>query len=94
MRYELLNVAADFLFRQFFQRRQVDLLDQPAMQANFGVKELVGQQRITGGGRNGLGAASGNTVRDTSSCAVFSAIAAMFGVAMRRVEKRPAILIS
>ena len=52
LRHQLLDVAADFVFGKFFQRRQIDLLDQPAMQPHLGVKELVGQQRI-GGGRSG-----------------------------------------
>ena len=46
LRHELLNVIADFLFGQLFQRRQIDLLDEPAMQAHLGVEQLVGQERI------------------------------------------------
>ena len=54
LRHELLNVIADFLLGELFQRRQIDLLDQPAVQAHLGVEQLVGQQRIGGGGRRGL----------------------------------------
>src|SRR3984885_3850852 len=51
LRHQLLDVGAHFLFRQLFQRGEIDLLDQPAMQADFGVEQLFGQQRIGGGGR-------------------------------------------
>ena len=68
LRHQLLDVVADFLFRQLFQRRQIDLLDQPAMQAHLGVEQLVGQQRIGRLRRARLGRrASGSTVHDTSS---------------------------
>ena len=43
LRNELLDVIADVLFGQLFQRRQIDLLDQPAVQAHLGVEQLVGQ---------------------------------------------------
>jgi hypothetical protein len=46
LRHQLLNVTADFLFGKLFQRRQIDLLDEPAVQPHLGVKELVGEQRI------------------------------------------------
>ena len=58
LRDELLDVLADLLLGQLFQRRQVDLLDQAAMQAHLGVEQLVGQQRIgieRGGRRRRLG---------------------------------------
>ena len=46
LRHQLLNVIADFLFGQLFQRRQIDFFDQPPVQANLGVEQLVAEQRI------------------------------------------------
>ena len=46
LRDELLDVRAHLVFRQLLQRREIDLLDQPAVQAHLGVEQLVGQQRI------------------------------------------------
>ena len=60
LRDQLLDVLADFLFGQLFQRRQIDLLDQPAVQADLGVEQLVAEQRIGGRGR---GAGSGRRFR-------------------------------
>ena len=48
LRHQLLDVPADFVLRQLFQRRKIDLLDQPAMQAHLGVEQLVAEQRIGG----------------------------------------------
>jgi hypothetical protein len=53
LRNQLLDVAAHFLFRQLFQGRKVDLLDQPAVQAHLGVEQLVGEQRVGSGRRRG-----------------------------------------
>ena len=65
LRDQLLDVAAHLLFRQLLQRREVDLLDQPAVQTHLGVEQLVGQQRI-GRLQHGLGAAaSGKTLQET-----------------------------
>ncbi len=55
LRDQLLHVAADFFFRQLFQRRQIGLFDQAAVQPHFGVQELVGEQRIIGSRRDWLG---------------------------------------
>ncbi len=46
LRDELLDVLANLLLRQLFQRRKVDLLDQPPMQPHLGIEQLVAQQRI------------------------------------------------
>ena len=46
LRDELLDVRPHLVFGQLFQRREVDLLDQPAVQAHLGVEQLVGEQRI------------------------------------------------
>ena len=48
---KLLDVRPHLVLGQLLQRRQVDLLDQPAVQPHLGVEELVGQQRIGGLGR-------------------------------------------
>ncbi len=48
LRNQLLHVPADFFFRHFVERGKIDLLDQPAMQAHFGVEQLVAEQRIFG----------------------------------------------
>ena len=70
LRDELLDVRAHLVFRQLLQRRQIDLFDQPAMQAHLGVEQLVGEQRIgVGGGRLGRLRGSGKTVQDTPSSA-------------------------
>ena len=45
-RDQLLDVVTDFFFRQLFQRGKIDFLDQPAMQADLGVEQLVAEQRI------------------------------------------------
>ncbi len=52
LRHELLDVRAHLVFGQLFQRREVDLLDQPAMQPDLGVEQLVGLQRIGGSSRH------------------------------------------
>ena len=59
LRDQLLDVGADFVFRQLFQRRQIDLLDQPPVQPHLGVEELVGQKRIGGSGRGWRGRLGG-----------------------------------
>ncbi len=59
LRHQLLDVIADFLFGQLFQRRQIDLFDQPAVQPHLGVEQLVGEQRIGGGADGGLGGGFG-----------------------------------
>ena len=46
LRDKLLDVAAHLVFRQLFQRRKIDLLDQPAVQPHLGIEHLVGEQRI------------------------------------------------
>ena len=46
LRDELLDVPPHLLFRQLLQRRQIDLLDQPAVQPDLGVEQLVAEQRI------------------------------------------------
>ena len=46
LRDELLDVRAHLVLRQLLQRREVDLLDQPAVQAHLGVEQLVAEQRI------------------------------------------------
>ena len=46
LRDELLDVRPHLVLGQLFQRREVDLLDQPAVQADLGVEQLVGEQRI------------------------------------------------
>ena len=51
LRHQLLHMAADFVFRQLFQRRKIDFFDQAAVQPHLGVEELLGQKRIGGGGR-------------------------------------------
>ena len=65
---ELLDMLAHLVFRQLFQRREIDLFDQAAMQPHLGVEQLVGMQRIgRRGRRSGTGAAgsgSGNTVQE------------------------------
>ncbi len=66
LRHELLNLPLHLLFRQLFQRREIELLDQPAMQAHLGVEQLVAEQRIHGLGRigfsiSGAGFSSENT---------------------------------
>ncbi len=55
LRYELLDVVADLLFRQFLQRRKIDFLDQPTVQPHLGVEQLVGEQRVGGGRHDRLG---------------------------------------
>ena len=45
LRNQLLDVAADLVLGQFFQRREIDLLDQPAVQAHLGVEQLVALQQ-------------------------------------------------
>ncbi len=55
LRDELLDVLADFVLGQLFERRKVDLLDQLAVQPHLGVEQLVGQQRIGCGRRGGGG---------------------------------------
>ena len=40
--------CAHLVFRQLLQRREIDLLDQPAVQAHLGVEQLVGVQRVGG----------------------------------------------
>jgi hypothetical protein len=47
-------VAAHFVVRQLFQRRQIDFLDQPAVQTHLGVEHFVGQQGIRRGWRRRL----------------------------------------
>jgi len=39
-------MRAQSLFRQFFERRQIDVFEQLAMQADLGVKELLRQESI------------------------------------------------
>ena len=56
---ELLDVRADLVLGQLFQRLQVDLLDQPAVQADLGVEQLVAEQRIGGLRGDRLGAGLG-----------------------------------
>ena len=46
LRHQLLDVLASLLFRQLFQRGEIDLFDQPAMQADLGIEQLVAEQRI------------------------------------------------
>ena len=46
LRHELLDLLPHFLFGKPLQRREVDLLDEPAVQANFGVEQFVAEQRI------------------------------------------------
>jgi hypothetical protein len=48
LRHQLLHMTADFLFRHLVQRREVDFLDQAAVQADLGVEELVTEQRAFG----------------------------------------------
>ncbi len=48
LRHQLLDVSAGFFFGQLFQRRKIDLLDQPAMQSDLGVEQLVAEQPIGG----------------------------------------------
>jgi hypothetical protein len=45
LRDELLDMPANFLFRDLVQRGEVDLFDQTPMQTHFGVKQLVAEQR-------------------------------------------------
>jgi hypothetical protein len=40
----LLHVTADFFFRHLVKRREVDFLDQAAVQAHLGVEEPVTEQ--------------------------------------------------
>ena len=51
LRDQLLDVRAHLVFRQLLQRREVDLLDQPAVQPHLGVEQLVAEQRIVRRGR-------------------------------------------
>jgi hypothetical protein len=43
-------MRAHLIFRQLFQRREIDFLDQPAVQPDFGVEQLVAEQRLSAGG--------------------------------------------
>ena len=43
LRDHFLNVVADLLGRQFFQRRQIDFLDQTPMQPHLGVEKFFAQ---------------------------------------------------
>src|SRR6185369_17039856 len=45
LRNKLLDMAADFFFRDLVERGEVDLLDQTPMLTHFGVKQLVAEQR-------------------------------------------------
>ncbi len=45
LRNELLDMAADFFFRDLVQGRKVDLLDQAPVQTHLGVEELVAKKR-------------------------------------------------
>ena len=95
LRDQLLDVRAHLVFRQLLQRREIDLLDQPAMQAHLGVEQLVGQQRIGRLQRPGSGAPAPETrVQDTpSSAGDGSSAATGSGAAARRAVKRPTILV-
>ena len=46
LRHQLLDMRPHLVFRQLLQRREVDLLDQPAMQPHLGVEQLVGEERV------------------------------------------------
>ena len=46
LRDQFLHVRAQGFFRQLFERRQIDVFEQLAMQAHLGVKELLREQRI------------------------------------------------
>ncbi len=88
LRDQLLDVVADFVLRQLFQRRKIDFLDQPAMQAHLGVEQLVAEQRIGGGccpRGGGSAGASGNTVQATPSSADGAAPRPPAGPARQRV---------
>ena len=69
LRHEPLHVRADLLLRQLFQRREVDLLDQPAVQAHLGVEQLVAEQRISTPARQRRAAGSREHGRRTGSLA-------------------------
>jgi hypothetical protein len=47
-RNQLRDVAAHFIFRQFFQCREIDFIDQLAVQPHLGVEQLVGAQGMRG----------------------------------------------
>ena len=64
LRDELLDVLPHLVLGQLFQRREIDLLDQPAVQADLGVEQLVGEQRI---GRLGRELVLGRLRRGTPS---------------------------
>ena len=65
LRDQRLDVGADLVLGQFFQRREVDLLDQPAMQPHLGVEQLVAEQRI-GGAATGSGGLSAGTFANSA----------------------------
>ena len=44
-------MLADLVLRQLLERREIDLLDQPAVQPHLGVEQLVAEQRIGRGAR-------------------------------------------
>ena len=95
LRDELLDVRAHLVFRQLLQRREIDLLDQPAMQADLGVEQLVRQQRVRGRrGRLGL-LDPATTVHATPLVASdgSSAAGTGSGADARRTVKRPIIPI-
>src|SRR6185437_5481281 len=45
LRNKLLDVPANFFFGYFIQRREIDFLDQTAVQAHLGVEKLFAEQR-------------------------------------------------
>ena len=52
LRNELLDMSADFLFRDLVQCGEVDLLDQTPVQTHLGVEQLIAEQgafRLRGG---------------------------------------------
>ena len=90
-------MPADFFFRQLFQRRKIDLLDQPPMQPHLGVEQLVAEQRTFRLRRGGILLAA--CLRKDRPGHAFERRRRRFfrrrqrsGVAARRAVKRPTIL--
>ena len=96
LRDELLDVRAHLVFRQLLQRREIDLLDQPAMQADLGVEQLVRQQRVRRPAQPARVAADPgrrSTPRRRSQATAPPPPATGSGAAARRTVKRPTIPI-
>ena len=93
---QLLDVRADLVLGQLLQRRQVDLLDQPAVQADLGVEQLVAEQRIATAWR---ATGSGAGLREDRPGHAFERGRRLVGAgtgsgaATRRAVKRPTMLV-